>query len=227
MYDPYSYYGNCRKPNCCCPCIPTGPRGETGPTGPAGNTGNTGAAGPPGPTGATGITGPTGPVGPAGATGPTGATGITGSTGPVGPAGPTGAAGTSPEDVFASFDRIGGAFIDGTLLEFKEAVADPTGQITQTDSTHITLAPGYYFVTYQISAILRLAGYMQITPFYNSSPHLEQGIYFKTIGEQASACGSSSFIINVTEETLFSLTYNSSVPSSEGAITITVIKLNR
>lgn len=68
---------------------------------------------------------------------------------------------------------------------------------------------------------------MQVTPFYNGAPHIEVSIYFKTGFDVTSAYGSNSIIINVPEQTRFSLTYNSSVRSSDGAGTITVVKLNR
>ncbi|WP_286200875.1 collagen-like protein [[Clostridium] symbiosum] len=176
------------------------------------------------PRGSTGATGPTGAAGSNGATGPAGATGATGSNGATGPTGATGAA---PEDVFASFATFALQFVNATQIQMGTSTADPTGQIVLTDLTRIALAPGYYLISYHVSAILATPGYMQITPSYNGSPHIEYGIYFKTGTDYTSAYGSNSIIIEVLQETFFTLTYNSNVSSSEGTATIAIVKLNR
>ncbi|MCC8025309.1 MAG: collagen-like protein, partial [Clostridium sp.] len=174
--------------------------------------------GPAGVTGATGATGEAGPAGPAGPTGATGATGATGETGPTG---------SAPEDVFANFVSFAVAFDNGGLIPFSTGVADPTGQITLTDTYRIALEPGYYAISYNVSAILADAGYMQITPYYNGASQIQYGIYFKTTSASASADGSVSIIIPVPSQTVFTLTFNSSTRGLDGAATISVIKLNR
>lgn len=231
---------NARVTNSGTPCkavlnfeIPRGSTGATGPTGATGAAGSNGATGPTGPTGAAGSNGATGPTGPTGAAGSNGATGATGPTGAAGingatgPTGPTGAAGAAPEDVFASFATFALQFVNGTQIQMGTSTADPTGQIVLTDLTRIALAPGYYLISYHVSAILATPGYMQITPSYNGSPHIEYGIYFKTGTNSTSAYGSNSIIIEVLQETFFTLTYNSNVSSSEGTATIAIVKLNR
>lgn len=208
----------------------TGPAGATGPAGPTGSTGATGPAGPTGPTGAAGLIGATGPAGPTGANGPTGPTGATGSTGPTGATGPTGStgpAGEAPDDVFASFATFAIPFTNATQIPLGTSTADPTGQIVLSDPTHIDLAPGYYLISYHVSSILSTPGYMQITPYYNGSSHIEYGIYFRTASNYTTAYGSNSIIIDVPEQTRFSLTFNSPVTNTEGTATITVVKLNR
>ena len=215
------------------PAGPTGTTGANGPAGPTGATGSTGAtgpAGPTGPTGAAGLIGATGPAGPTGANGPTGPTGATGSTGPTGATGPTGStgpAGEAPDDVFASFATFAIPFTNATQIPLGTSTADPTGQIVLSDPTHIDLAPGYYLISYHVSSILSTPGYMQITPYYNGSSHIEYGIYFRTASNYTTAYGSNSIIIDVPEQTRFSLTFNSPVTNTEGTATITVVKLNR
>ncbi|MDY3617828.1 MAG: hypothetical protein SO058_02305 [Agathobaculum sp.] len=152
---------------------------------------------------------------------------MTGSTGPTGMTGATGPAGAAPEDVFASFATFAIAFTNGSQIPLGTITADPTGQIVLTDTTRITLAPGYYLLSYHVSAILREAGYMQITPFYNGSSHIEYGIYFKTGSPVTSAYGSNAIIIYVPEQTRFSLTYNSNTVGTDGTATVSVVKLNR
>ena len=214
----------------------TGATGPTGPTGATGTNGMNGAMGPTGPTGptgaagangATGPTGPTGVTGADGATGPTGAAGADGATGPTGPTGATGPTGVSPDQAFASFANFADQFTNASLIPLYVVVADATGQIVSLDSTHIMLAPGYYLISYHVSTLLSTPGYMQVTPSYNGTSHIEFGIYFKTTGNVASAYGSNSIIIDVPAETNFTLTYNSNVVSTDGTATITFLKLQR
>lgn len=212
------------------PIGPTGPAGVTGPTGPTGSTGATGVTGATGLAGVPGITGPTGPAGITGATGPTGSTGATGPTGVTGATGPTGATGSTgevPDDSFASYFAFQQPLTVGTLITLFPAVTDITGNITQSDSEHITLQPGYYLVSYKVSAVFSTANYMQITPSYNGSPHIENGIYFATTTNGSSACGSAFFIIHATSETQFSLNYSGSGNATDGEVNITFLKLKR
>ena len=227
---------------------PTGPTGATGPAGPAGATGNpgargatgstgeTGPTGPTGPTGATGEEGPTGPTGPPGPTGATGEGGPTGPTGPTGPAGergeagatgPTGPTGTVPDDVFASFVNTQYPLVRGSLITLFPDVTDPTGNIVATDLQNITLAPGYYLFSYKVSAIFRTPNYMQVTPSYNGTSHLETGIYFATSADGSSACGSAFFIVRAPTQTVFSLSYSGSADAQDGEINLTILKLRR
>lgn len=230
------------------PAGPAGPRGATGPTGMAGATGATGPAGVTGATGPTGATGMQGEAGPTGSTGPTGArgfigatgpTGMTGATGPAGPAGatgatgitgatgPTGATGAIPGDSYASFVNFGAQFADAALIPMRMVVADPAGNITMTDSTRVSLAPGVYAISYEVSALLAAPGFIQVTPYYNGAAHLEYGIYFMTgTGTgRSSANGAVSFIVEVPAQTVFNLTFNSPVTTTEGTLTMVIVKL--
>ena len=224
---------------------PTGPTGATGAQGIQGPIGSQGPAGPRGEAGATGETGPTGPTGPQGTpglrgvtgpTGPTGATGAQGMQGPIGsqgPAGPTGATGATgptgviPNDVAASFINYGAQFQNAALIPMGIGVADPTGNIVLTDPTRITLAPGVYSIFYEVSALLPDSGYIQVTPYYNSAPHLEYGIYFMTGAGRSSASGSASFLVEVPAQTVFDLTFNSSVRIGDGTLNLVIHKLRR
>ncbi len=245
--------GCCRQPCVCIETIkgdtgatgatgntgPTGPTGmqgiagATGATGPQGNTGSTGPAGPTGPTGPTGATGTmgntgaTGPTGTMGNTGPTGATGPQGNTGPTGVTGATGANGEPSLNAFASFAAFQLPLVQSTQILLFPDVTDETGNITQSSETTITLQPGYYLVSYKVSAVFRTANYMQVTPFYNGTAHLEYGIYFATTTNGSSATGSAHFIIYAPTETQFSLTYSGSADAQDGEVNLTFLKLNR
>ena len=224
------------------PIGPTGPAGATGPTGPTGPAGSrgrmgadghdglTGATGPTGPTGPMGLIGATGPTGPAGTTGGRGATGPTGPTGPMGftgATGPTGPAGTIPEGSFATYLNTQYILIDNSLIDTFPSITDSTGNITQENTKVIILKPGYYFIYYKVSALFRTPGYMQITPSYNGSPHIETGAYFATNTNGSSALGVEGFIIYVPSETSFTLSYSGSTNATDGEVDITIIKLNR
>lgn len=104
-------------------------------------------------------------------------------------------------------------------------VADDTGNIVLSDPTHITLEPGYYSISYEVSTLYSETSYMQITPSYNGGSHIEYGIYFRTGEGLSSAFGAVSFIILVPEQTTFTLTYNSLVAGSEGTLTMVIQKL--
>lgn len=214
----------------------TGPKGATGATGPTGPTGITGATGPKGATGATGPTGPTGATGATGATGPTGPTGATGATGAIGPTGATGStgmtgatgpAGTRPEDSCAYYYAYQSLFTPGTQLTLFPGVTDPTGQIVQTNATTIALQPGYYLVNLKVSAVFSTPNYLQVTPSFNGSPRLENGIYFATTANGSSACGAATLILAAPQATTFTLTYSGSGTARDGEINLTFLKLSR
>ena len=218
------------------PTGPTGPQGQpglSGPTGPAGPQGQPGLPGPTGPAGPQGQPGLSGPTGPTGPQGPAGQAGIQGPTGPAGqagiqgPTGPTGPAGAAPDDVFASFIGSSELFTNGSQLLLFPAVTDPTGTIGESDLMHIQLAAGSYLVSYSVSAIFSDPAYMQVTPFYNGTSHLETGVYFATIADGSSACGSAHFILEAPAATTFSLTYSGPLDAREGTVTLTFLKLRR
>lgn len=186
--------------------------GATGPTGPPGPAGRLGVPGPTGPTGATG------PMGPAGAAGADGAAGATGPTGPVGEV---------PDDAFASFINTQYVLQTGTPIAVFESVPDVTGNIAQTSPSTISLAAGYYLISYKVSCLFRSANYMQVTPYYNNVAHLETGIYFATSAEGSSACGSAFIVLYAPSPTEFSLNYSGSANAVEGEVNITILKLRR
>lgn len=107
------------------------------------------------------------------------------------------------------------------------SVSDSTGTITNSSLTRLTIEPGYYLVSYSVSGIFSTPSYMQITPFYNGTAHLDTGIYFATNTNGSSACGSAHFILVVPSQTTFFLTYSSPQTATDGELTITFLKLNR
>ena len=129
--------------------------------------------------------------------------------------------------MFASFIGSSELFTNGSQLLLFPAVTDPTGAIGESDLMHIQLAAGSYLVSYSVSAIFNDPGYMQVTPFYNGAAHLETGVYFATIADGSSACGSAHFILEAPAATTFSLTYSGPLDAREGTVTLTFLKLRR
>ena len=211
----------------------TGPQGPQGIAGPAGATGATGPQGPQGIAGPAGATGATGPQGPQGIAGPAGATGATGPQGPQGIAGPAGATGATgptgifPQDSAASFYSYEALFTPGQNLALLPGVVDPTGNITQQDSQRIALEPGNYLTSYKVSATLNQAAYLQVTPYYNGVPHLENGVYFATTTNGSSAVGSANFIIQAPVATTFFLNYSGNITARNGEVNLTFLRLRQ
>ena len=205
----------------------TGATGATGATGEKGDTGATGATGATGEKGDTGATGAKGAIGEKGDTGATGATGATGEKGDTGATGATGADGAPSFNSFASFYAYQKLLNQGTQIPFIQDVPDTTGNIEQTSDSVITLQPGYYLVSYKVSAIFQTANYMQVTPSYNGTSQLQYGIYFATTTNGSSATGSSFFIINAPSVTQLFFTYSGSANARDGEVNITILKLNR
>ena len=187
------------------------PRGKPGPEGPAGPQGEQGPAGPQGEQGPAGPQGEQGPAGP---------------QGEQGPAGPQGEQGPAGPDLYASFVAYMQQFANGSPISFTQAVADPTGHISQSSATQVALAPGTYFVTYHVSAVLEAAGYLQITPFYNGAAFLEYGVYDRVSSASVSVSGSAAFIAVVPAQTVLTLNCNSSAAVRDGAMTMVIMGLH-
>ena len=208
---------------------PAGPQGEQGPAGPQGEQGPAGPQGEQGPAGPQGEQGPAGPQGeqgPAGPQGEQGPAGPQGERGPAGPQGEQGEQGPAGPDLYASFVAYMQQFANGSPISFTQAVADPTGHISQPSATQVALAPGTYFVTYHVSAVLEAAGYLQITPFYNGAAFLEYGVYDRVSSASVSVSGSAAFIAVVPAQTVLTLNCNSSAAVRDGAMTMVILGLH-
>ena len=169
---------------------------------------------------------PRGKPGPEGPAGPQGEQGPVGPQGEQGPAGPQGEQGPAGPDLYASFVAYMQQFANGSPISFTQAVADPTGHISQPSATQVALAPGTYFVTYHVSAVLEAAGYLQITPFYNGAAFLEYGVYDRVSSASVSVSGSAAFIAVVPAQTVLTLNCNSSAAVRDGAMTMVIMGLH-
>ena len=120
-----------------------------------------------------------------------------------------------------------GDMLTAALLDLLPDITDPTGQITQADSQRIALQPGYYLVSYKVSAIFTSPNYLQVTPSYNGASRLEYGVYFAANSAGFSACGSGLFIIRAPAATVLTFTYSGSADARDGETNVTILKLNR
>ena len=116
-------------------------------------------------------------------------------------------------------------FVNGQPLTFKTAVADPTGHITQSSGTQVSLSPGTYLIHYNVEAVLETAGYLQVTPSYNGQGQLPYGVYARTADDNVTVSGSSSFIAEVPAATTLTLNVNSSAATRDGTMTMVILGL--
>ena len=129
--------------------------------------------------------------------------------------------------MFASYVNYQYPLVRGSQLVVFTDVTDPTGQITQPNPTTVALQPGYYLISYKVSAVFRQANYMQVTPSYNGTIHLETGIYFAVGTDGGSAAGAGFIILRAPSATTFTLTYSGSGDAVDGEINLTILKLRR
>ncbi len=118
-------------------------------------------------------------------------------------------------------------FTPGQSIDLFPGAADPTGNITQPSSQQVGLAAGNYLVSYKVSATLSQPGYLQVTPSWGGSAHLESGVYFATTANGSSAVGSAHFILQAPSATTFTLTYSGSIAARSGEVGLTLLRLQQ
>ena len=132
-----------------------------------------------------------------------------------------------PDNVFASFFNYGPRLTPGSLISLYPSVTDPTGQITAADPTQLVLAPGYYLISYSVSATFSSPNYLQVTPTYNGTSQLVFGVYSATNADGFTASGSAHLVVPAPSGTTFTLTYSGSGTASNGQVTMHVLQLRR
>lgn len=130
-----------------------------------------------------------------------------------------------PDNVFASFHNAEYSLQQNSLIPLVQSVPDTTGNITLSDPEHIGLEPGYYLISYKVSGLFSTPNYMQVTPSYNGTAHLETGVYFATNADGSSACGSSHFIIRAPASTILTLNYSGSAVARDAEVDMTILRL--
>ena len=193
-------------------------RGEPGPMGPRGEPGPPGC---PGERGETGPQGVTGPQGPQGVTGPMGPRGEPGARGPAGPPG-------YPQNaIFASF--IGQDLImpERASLPLKIEIPDITQNIYLCNDHTVTLMPGYYAISYYISAVVKRNDFIKLTPIIEGCEQTIYSAYAEATKRKEMLVLSRYFIIGIQDNSVLFLAWHSSAGASRINMTMSIEKLCR
>ena len=216
--------GECGEPG------PMGPRGEPGPPGCPGERGEPGPMGPRGEPGPPGCPGECGEPGPQGVTGPQGPQGVTGPMGPrgePGPRGPAGPPGYPQNSIFASFSGKELILPESASLPLKTEIPDITRNISLYSSSSVSLAPGYYIISYYVSAVMKKRGSIKLTPVFND----RRQTMYTARGETENRKGilelTRNFIAEIPIGTTLFLEWSSSVGTSRVNMYLSIEKLYR
>lgn len=192
-----------------------------GPMGPQGPRGEPGPPGCPGERGETGPQGVTGPQGPQGATGPQGPRGEPGARGPAGPPG------YPQNSIFASF--LGRELIlpESASLPLKIEIPDSTQNISLCDPYSVGLTPGYYAVSYYISAVMKRHGFIKITPVFNDCRQTAYASYAEAARRKEMVVLSRYFIIEIPAASALFFAWHSSEGASRINMNLSIEKLCR
>lgn len=204
--------------SCYCASCMAGPQGAAGPMGPRGEPGPPGC---PGERGETGPQGVTGPQGPQGATGPMGPRGEPGIRGPVGPPG-------YPQN------RIFASFLDQDLMIPQKAylpltvdIPDITNNISLGSSSTIVLTPGYYAVSYYLSAVMRRHCYIKLTPVFHNRKQTVYTAYAEAAKRKEMLTVSRYFIMDAADGSMLSFAWQSSADVCKINMNLSIEKLCR
>lgn len=197
---------------------PAGPRGEPGPMGPRGE------AGPPGCSGERGETGPQGVTGPQG---PQGATGPMGPRGEPGPRGPAGPPGYPQNSIFATFSGQELVMPENASLPLKIEIPDITRNISLSNNCSVALTPGYYAVSYYISAVIKGHGSIKLTPILNNCKQTIFTAYAEAAKRKEMLVMSRYFIIEIPAGSALFFAWHSSAGTSKINMNLSIEKLNR
>lgn len=103
---------------------------------------------------------------------------------------------------------------------------NPTDNITLGGTQQLRLQLGHYRVSCSVSAILKIPGYLQITPVSGGPARIDPDTYFHASGSSSIVDGAHTFTFYASEATSFSLTYNSNVSGRSVQTTLDIEKLN-
>lgn len=188
---------------------PAGPRGEPGPPGCPGERGEAGPQG------------VTGPQGPQGATGPMGPKGDTGARGPAGPPG------YPQNSIFASFSGRELILPKKALLPLKTELPDITQNISLYDNCSITLTPGYYSISYYITALMNRHCSIKLTPVLNNQKQTMYSAYAQAAKRKELMVIARNFIIQVPDTSTLLFAWHSSADTSKINLDLCIEKLCR
>ena len=193
-------------------------RGETGPMGPRGEPGPPGC---PGERGETGPQGVTGPQGPQGATGPMGPRGEPGVRGPAGPPG------YPQNSIFATFSGQDLIIPESAGFPLKTEIPDISGNISLCNHCSLDLAPGYYAISYYISAVIKRHGFIKFTPVVNNCKQAGYGACVKASKQKQMPVIWRYFIMEVPVRSTLFFSWLSTAGPARADMYLTIEKLYR
>ena len=188
---------------------PMGPRGEPGPPGSPGERGETGPQGVTGPQGPQGVTGPMGPKGEPGARGPAGPSGY------------------PQNSIFASFAGRELTMSENTTLPLKPDITDITQNISLCNDDSAVLTPGFYAISYYISAETKRHGFIELTPIFNDNKQTQYTTYTEAARRKEILTISRHFIIEIPFGSTLSFEWRSSEEVSKINMNLSIEKLFR
>ncbi len=218
--EPAEFCGEPEPPGCpgeCGEMGPQGPRGESCPLGCPGERGEMGPQGPrgePGPPGCPGERGETGPQGVTGPQGPQGERGPMGPRGETGERGPMGPAGYPQNSIFTSFSGQGLPMSAYVSLPLENQIPDITQNIILCNGTSLSLTPGYYAISYYISASVKKHGFISLTPMLNNCRQTAYAAYAETTSREGILVLSRYFIMEVPDASTLFFLWTSSTDDS-------------
>lgn len=198
---------------------PMGLCGEPGPPGPMGPRGEPGPPGCPGERGETGPQGVTGPQGPQGVTGPMGPRGEPGERGPAGPPG------YPQNSVFASFLGQNLMMPESACLPLKIEIPDKTQNISLCNNCTVSLTPGYYTISYYISAEMKRHGFIALTPVLNDDIKTVYSAYAEAEKRREMLVITRYFIMKVPDRSSMYFAWQASSCDSRINMNLTIEKL--
>lgn len=109
----------------------------------------------------------------------------------------------------------------------KIEIPDNTGNISLCSDHSISLAPGYYAVSYYISAMAKKHGFIKLTPIFNDCRQTAYGAYAEATARREMLILSRYFIIEIPKGSPLLFDWNSSADISGMSMNLSIEKLCR
>ena len=183
--------------------------------------------GPRGEKGEQGIQGPQGEQGIQGPQGIQGATGPQGPRGEPGVRGPEGPPGYPQNSIFASFLGQELILTENANLPLKIDIPDITQNISLYDDYSVWLTPGCYVICYYISTVMKMNGFIKLTPVFNDCMHTIYTAYAEAAKRKKILVISRYFIIEIPNASRLFFAWDSSESSSKINMNLSIEKLSR
>ena len=133
------------------------------------------------------------------------------SRGEPGPRGPAGPPGYPQNSVFATFSGQGLILPESASLPLKVEIPDITRNIAPCNDCSVTLAPGYYAISYYVFTVMRKHGSIKLIPVFNNSRQMLYAACAEAAKRREMLTVSRYFIAEIPEGTTLFFVWQSSV----------------